>query len=84
MQKIHRMLIAAQDAETTHEKRRPPEAEVAGDRYHLFKVSVEKLDITAHIAHLSTAEKDYVPNRDRRGLKARSVTTEVTPHHLRV
>ena len=71
------MLIAAQN-EDTHEKRRPPEAEVAAIET-ILKVCRE-LDITAHIAHLSTAEGLYQIEKARS--EGQVVTTEVTPHHL--
>ena len=71
------MLIAAQDAET-HEKRRPPEAEVAAIDT-ILKVCRE-LDITAHIAHLSTAEG--LRRIEQARAEGQIVTTEVTPHHL--
>lgn len=71
------MLIAAQN-EDTHEKRRPPEAEVAAIET-ILKVCRE-LDISAHIAHLSTAEG--LRQIEQARSEGQVVTTEVTPHHL--
>ncbi len=62
----------------THEMRRPPEAEVVA--IDTILNVCRELNITAHIAHLSTGEG--LRRIEQARSEGQTVTTEVTPHHL--
>ncbi|NCF98929.1 MAG: amidohydrolase family protein [Planctomycetia bacterium] len=72
-----RILKESQSA-STHESRRPPEAEV--EAISTILGVCRELEIIPHIAHLSTGEGLRTIERAREG--GQTVTTEVTPHHL--
>ena len=62
----------------THEKRRPPEAEISAVDFALQ--TIEKHNLIGRICHCSTMEAmEKIVEAKKRGVK---VTAEVTPHHL--
>ncbi|MEK7190408.1 MAG: dihydroorotase [Patescibacteria group bacterium] len=62
----------------THEKRRPPEAEISAIDFALLMI--EKYNLQGKICHCSTAGGiNKIAEAKKRGI---NVTVEVTPHHL--
>ncbi len=63
---------------STHEAKRPPEAEISAVDFALQLI--EKYDLVGKICHCSTLEGiNKIISAKKRGIK---VTVEVTPHHL--
>lgn len=71
-------ILDANKNQPTHEKQRPPEAEIFAVDFALELM--EKYELNGKICHCSTAESlQKILDAKKRGVK---VTVEVTPHHL--
>ena len=71
-------ILEAARGEATHERRRPPGAEIAATKFALHLI--ETYDLTGKLCHYSTGEGlQAIIAARHRGVR---VTCEVTPHHL--